>query len=190
MGLGRGHTTRRRRETGARAEGEADLVAAHVHDEGEDDERRPRAGQVDRRGRGGAGDGRRELEGGGEEQQRAWMVKRSENGVLGGLWLEGHGLSVGSEVPGLSSRVRRAAPSLHMQTDEPVEASYGLAKTATLTMLAAPSIIEIPTKRTGRRPKRSTCEAARVTAGWVASSHATLSGGGREGEGEGGAPRR
>ena len=51
------------------------------------------------------------------------MVKRSENGDLGGLWLEGHGFSVGSEVPGLSSRVRRAAPSLQMQSDVPVMAS-------------------------------------------------------------------
>ena len=53
---------------------------------------------------------------------------------LGGLWLEGHGLSEGSEALGLSSRVPRAAPSLKMQTDEPVEASHGPAKTATLTI--------------------------------------------------------
>jgi len=59
------------------------------------------------------------------------MAKRSGNVGLGGLWLEGHGLSVGSEVLGLSSRVRRAAPSLQMQTDEPVVASFGVAKTAT-----------------------------------------------------------
>ena len=58
------------------------------------------------------------------------MVKRSEKVNLGGLWLEGHGLPEISEVPGLSSRVQRAAPSLQMQTDEPVEASYGLAKSA------------------------------------------------------------
>ena len=32
-----------------------------------------------------------------------WMVKRSEIVNLGGLWLEGHGLSVGSETLGLSS---------------------------------------------------------------------------------------
>ena len=31
------------------------------------------------------------------------MVKRSETVNLGGLWLEGHGLSVGSETLGLSS---------------------------------------------------------------------------------------
>ena len=59
------------------------------------------------------------------------MVKRSGNGDLGGLWLERRGLPDGSEV----SRVRRAAPSLQMQSVEPVEASYVLAKTATLTML-------------------------------------------------------
>ena len=57
--------------------------------------------------------------------RRAWMVKRRENCVLGGLWLGGHGLSVPSETPGLFSRVRRAVPSLQMQTEEPVEASYG-----------------------------------------------------------------
>jgi len=28
------------------------------------------------------------------------MDKRSENGMLGGLWLEGHGLSMGSEEMG------------------------------------------------------------------------------------------
>jgi len=66
------------------------------------------------------------------------MVKRSEIVTLGGLWLEGHGLSVESELLGLSSRVRRAASSLQMQSDEPVEASYGLAKAATLTILARP----------------------------------------------------
>ena len=63
------------------------------------------------------------------------MVKRSEIVDLGGPWLEGHGLSVGSQTLGFFSRVRRAAPSRQMQTDEPVEASYGLAKTATLTIL-------------------------------------------------------
>jgi len=63
------------------------------------------------------------------------MVKRSEIVNLGGLWLEGHGLSEGSETLGFFSRVQRAAPSLEMQTDEPVEASHGPTKTATLTML-------------------------------------------------------
>ena len=63
------------------------------------------------------------------------MVKRSEVGESGGAWLQRHGLSVGSEVLGLSSRVLRAASSLQMQPDEPVVASYGTAKTATLTML-------------------------------------------------------
>ena len=58
------------------------------------------------------------------------MVKRSEDGDLGGLWLKGHGLSVGSDLLSLSPRVRRAAPSLQMQSDEPVAASSGLAKTA------------------------------------------------------------
>jgi len=62
------------------------------------------------------------------------MVKRSENGNVGGLWLEGHGLPKGSEVLDLSSRVRKAATSLHKPSDEPLEASCGLAKTATLTI--------------------------------------------------------
>ena len=42
---------------------------------------------------------------------------------------------MGSETLGLSSRVLRAAQSLQMQSDEPVVSSYGLARTATLTML-------------------------------------------------------
>ena len=63
------------------------------------------------------------------------MVKRSEIVDLRGLWLEGHGLSVGSETLGLSSRVQGAAQSLQMQSDEPVVSSYRLAKTATLTVL-------------------------------------------------------
>ena len=65
------------------------------------------------------------------------MVKRSESGDLGGLWLEGHGRPEGSETLGASSRVRRAAPSLQIQSDEPVVASYGAPKTATLTVLVA-----------------------------------------------------
>ena len=60
----------------------------------------------------------------------ACMVKRSEKVNLGGLWLEGRCLSEESEVLGLSSRVRRAAPSLQTQADEPAVASCGLAKTA------------------------------------------------------------
>tara|TARA_B110001452_G_scaffold16057_1_gene13169 strand:- start:257 stop:559 length:303 start_codon:yes stop_codon:yes gene_type:complete len=38
------------------------------------------------------------------------MVKRGEVDDLGGLWLEGHGLSEVSETLGLSPRVPRAAP--------------------------------------------------------------------------------
>ena len=63
------------------------------------------------------------------------MVKRSQNVNLEGLWLKGHGLSVGSEVLDLSSRVQRATPSLHIQPNELIFARYGLAKTAALTML-------------------------------------------------------
>ena len=54
------------------------------------------------------------------------MVKRSENGDSGGLWLEGHALPMSSDLLGLSSRERRAAPSLQMQPDELPVASYGL----------------------------------------------------------------
>ena len=56
-------------------------------------------------------------------------VRRGEIVNLGRCWLKGHGLSVGSEVLGLSSRVRRTAPSLQMQSQEPQVASCGLAKT-------------------------------------------------------------
>jgi len=63
------------------------------------------------------------------------MVRRGEKVNLGGLWLEGHGLWERSETSGLSSRVRRAASSLQMQPEGSVEASHGLAKTPTLTML-------------------------------------------------------
>ena len=72
----------------------------------------------------------------GSADARACVAKRGGIGELGGAWLEGHGLSVGSETTGRFSRVRRAARSLQMQTEELLEASYGLAKTATLTMLA------------------------------------------------------
>ena len=58
------------------------------------------------------------------------MVKRSENVNLGGLWLKGHGLSVGSETLGLFSRVRRAAPSLQTQSEKPLVARYGLPRSA------------------------------------------------------------
>jgi len=57
------------------------------------------------------------------------MVKRSGNGAIGGLWQKGHGLSVGSEAKGPSSRVRRAASSLQMQPHEPLVASCGATKT-------------------------------------------------------------
>ena len=63
------------------------------------------------------------------------MVKRSEIGVLGAALRGSHGISAESEVLGLSSRVRRAASSLQMQSEETVLASYGPTKTAILTML-------------------------------------------------------
>ena len=67
------------------------------------------------------------------------MVRRSESGDLGGLWPKGHGRPEGSETPlGASSRVRRAAPSLQMHPEEPVEARYGLTRPASLTILEHP----------------------------------------------------
>ena len=78
-------------------------------------------------------------EGGGDarlvREQVAWMVTRSEHGEFVAAWLQGHGLSVGSEVLGRFSRVRRPAPSLQLPSDKPVVASCGATKTATLTML-------------------------------------------------------
>ena len=60
-----------------------------------------------------------------------WMAKRGAIGDLGAVWLYCHGFSVTAEALGLFSRVRRAAPSLQMQSEAPVVASYGAAKTAT-----------------------------------------------------------
>ena len=64
------------------------------------------------------------------------MVNGSEISILGAAWLQGHGLFVGSETMGLSSRVSRTATRLQMQPEEPMEARYGPTKVATLTMLA------------------------------------------------------
>ena len=64
----------------------------------------------------------------------AWS-NAAESSTWAAFGLEGHGLSEGSEALGISSRVRRAAPSLRMLAEETVEASHGLAKTATLAML-------------------------------------------------------
>ena len=49
-------------------------------------------------------------------------------------WLQDHGLPVKSETLGVSSRVLKAASSLQTQPEEPVVASCGPTKTATLTM--------------------------------------------------------
>ena len=64
------------------------------------------------------------------------MVERSGIGILGAALRRSHGLSAESEGLGLSSRVRRAASSLQMQSEEPVVASYPPTKTAILTMLS------------------------------------------------------
>ena len=66
--------------------------------------------------------------------ERACMVKGSEIGVLGAALRGSHGLSAESEALGLSSRVRRVASSLRMQSEETVLASCGPTKTAILTM--------------------------------------------------------
>ena len=63
------------------------------------------------------------------------MVKHSKMGDFGAAWLQDHGLPVGPETLGVSSRVRRAALRLQMQSDEPVVAGRGPTKTVTLTML-------------------------------------------------------
>ena len=54
----------------------------------------------------------------------AWMVKGSEIGILGAALRRSHGFSAESEVLGLSSRVRRAASSLRMQSEELVVARF------------------------------------------------------------------
>jgi len=92
----------------------------------------------------------------------ACMVECSELVNLGGLRREGHGLLEGSEKLGLSSRVRRAAPSLQMQTEEPVTASCGLAKTATFTMLDSRSAA--PRRARWRRWGTSAARRARARA--------------------------
>ena len=90
----------------------------------------------------------------------ACMVKRSEIVNLGGLWLKGHGLSEASATTSLSSRVRRAAPSLRTQSEEPVRARYGLTKTATLTMLLGVSPPLSMVTRSVLGPYRKCCRPA------------------------------
>ena len=63
------------------------------------------------------------------------MVKHGEIGVLGAALRRSQGFSAESEALGLSSRVRRAASSLQMQSEETVVASHGPTKTADLTLL-------------------------------------------------------
>ena len=53
-----------------------------------------------------------------------------------GLWVKAHGISAGSEMLGLSFRVRRAALSLQIQSNELMFFRYALAKTTTSTMRA------------------------------------------------------
>ena len=69
------------------------------------------------------------------------MVKRSEIGIWGTALCRSQGFPAEPEVLGLSSRVRRAASSLQMQSEETVLDSYGPTKTAILTMLQPPMMI-------------------------------------------------
>ena len=75
------------------------------------------------------------------------MVKRSEHGDLGGLWLQSYGLPVRSEVMGRFHRVRRAASRLQLQSEEPLVASHHAAKTATLSELRHSSFHEFATRQ-------------------------------------------
>ena len=69
-----------------------------------------------------------------------WMVERSVNRSLGGLWLKDNGPSVRFEVLGRSFSVRGAARRLQAQPEELMVAiaSYGLARTAVSTMRRRP----------------------------------------------------
>ena len=64
------------------------------------------------------------------------MVKHSEVGILGAALSRSPCFSAASEALGLSSRVRRAAPSLQVQSEKIVVASYGPTKTPILTLLS------------------------------------------------------
>ena len=66
------------------------------------------------------------------------MVERSGMGDFGAARLQDHGVPVGSETLGVSSRVRRAALSLQTQPEAPVVAGRAPTKTVTLTMLPPP----------------------------------------------------
>ena len=60
---------------------------------------------------------------------------RSEHGNVSDVWQDGHGPSVGSEVLDRCSRVRKAASSLQMKSEEREVTNCGTAKDATLAML-------------------------------------------------------
>ena len=65
-----------------------------------------------------------------------WCGETQRNiGPLRAALRNSHGFSPESERLGLSSRVRRAAPSLQMQSEEPAMARSSPAKTAILTVL-------------------------------------------------------
>ena len=63
-------------------------------------------------------------------QQPAWSWSTAaKTAGFGRVWLQGYGLSVGSEVTSRSSGERRAAPALQVPPDEPMAASCGATKT-------------------------------------------------------------
>ena len=49
-----------------------------------------------------------------DPSEGAWMVKGSELDILDAAWLRRHGIYVGSETLGASSRVKRAFPRFQM----------------------------------------------------------------------------
>ena len=96
------------------------------------------------------------------------MVKRSGVGDFGAGWLQEHGLPVGSEPTGLSSRVRRVAPGLPMQPEEPVVAGRGPTKTVTLAVLLCRiSWYEYPSDASGA------CSCS--SSPWIATTSPTVS---------------
>ena len=91
-----------------------------------------------------------------------WRVRRGEIVDLRGLWREGHGLSVASEALELSSRGRRAAPSLRTQSEKPLVARYGLAETVTLSMLRHGSSHRLAATTPSTSPRRNWAISASV----------------------------
>ena len=99
----------------------------------------------------------------------------TKKGNLVGVWLKSHRFLRWSEVPCLSSRVRRAAASLRTQSQEPVVASCGLSKKATLTMLRRGGG---PCARASGRAAPPSAPRAAARATWPTASRRAPGGGG------------